>query len=282
MKSILIISALIACVTASAQNIFPENGSWDQKYHSIAWGHGGEIMWDYTIYSQYTLNGDTIAGGNRYLKLFRNHDFAGYIYIDSLQVRVGPAIDSLWVLFDFGLKPGDTFIFHAPSYSYGMLEGTVSLVDSVLVKGEYRKRIKFDAFSGYGSGPEWIEGVGDVNFGGIELDFSYVAWWANTNTLICFSQDRVNIYGKCDLGVPEENPGAKLWPNPTCGPLSIELDFRGRAIPVYVYDATGRLVYSEKFENKLAYIDLSGMKKGIYLIAIKENENYTYRKIIKY
>ena len=152
----------------------------------------------------------------------------------------------------------------------------------MLVKGEYRKRIKFDAFSGYGSGPEWIEGVGDVNFGGIELDFSYVAWWANTNTLICFSQDRVNIYGKCDLGVPEENPGAKLWPNPTCGPLSIELDFRGRAIPVYVYDATGRLVYSEKFENKLAYIDLSGMKKGIYLIAIKENENYTYRKIIKY
>ncbi len=281
MKSFLTILFVAAGLTLTAQTVFPDNGEWNQKYHSIAWGHGGVVLWDYTVYKRYSINGDSISGDTRYMKLFINQNFTGYLKIDSQQVRYGSNADSMYLLFDFGLNPGDTFTFHASSYSYGILQATVSAVDTVIIKGEYRKRIKFTSFPGYNTGAEWIEGIGDVNFGGIELDYSYVAWWANTTSLVCFSENGQNIYGTCTLGINDMEHQPKAWPNPTDGIIAIDLNYTGQSIKIELYDARGSLVLTDICNNTKAVIDLSALSRGVYYLAIYENSIKFCRKIIK-
>jgi hypothetical protein len=280
MKNIFIFLLAIITTIASAQSVFPDHGLWEQKYHSISWGHGGEIIWEYTTYSNFSIIGDTVSQNDTLLKLFKNQQFNGYIYVQNQKVFYGTHPDSLRILFDFGLNPGDTFTFNASSYSYGILQSTVSSIDSVLIKGEYRKRINFNNFPGYGAA-QWIEGIGDVNFGGIELDYSYASWQGNTNTLLCFSQDGLNLYGTCTLGIPETAASFNIWPNPTTGPITIRSNFSGRPQKIFIFDDIGRLILEDVFKSLEAEIDLPDFKKGIYLIVIQKNGESTCRKIVK-
>ena len=281
MKNIFIFLLAIITTTASTQSVFPDHGLWEQKYHSIAWGHGGEIIWEYTTYSNFSIIGDTVSQNDTLLKLFKNQQFNGYIHVQNQKVFYGTHPDSLRILFNFGLNPGDTFTFNAPSYSYGILQSTVSSIDSVLIKGEYRKRINFNNFPGYGAA-QWIEGIGDVNFGGIELDYSYASWQGNTNTLLCFSQDGISLYGTCTIGIPETAASFNIWPNPTTGPVSIVQNLSGRPQKILVFDETGRLILEETVKSLAAEIDLTGFNNGIYLIVIQNNKRITYQKIVKY
>jgi len=281
MKSALTILLLVFNFGARSQDIFPDNGTWDQKYHSIAWAHGGEVMWDFTIYRRYTIEGDSMAGTQRLLKLFENQIFKGYIFVDSLKVRFGTTADSMYVLFDFGLNAGDSFTFHAPDYTGGVLQSQVSSVDSIFIAGEYRKRIQFSDFPDYSSGPEWIEGIGDIKFGGIELDYSYVSWWGNTNTFICLTQNGANIYGSCDLRIQENEVVEKVWPNPAQGFITIQIKYSVKPTVAEIYDIAGRKVYSGKFETNQATIDLSNLDPGMYFISLCENGKKSFGKIIK-
>ena len=169
---------IVFTTTAQSQGVFSDNGSWYRKYHSIAWGHGGEVLWDITTYNTYWINGDTLINGNTFYKLYDGNAFAVYITTDSLKVYCGEDPGNLRVLFDYGLEAGDSFEFYGPDYPYGTLNQTVNMVDSVMIGGVIRKRIHFQNFECYGSGPLLIEGIGDVHFGGIELNYSYVAWYA--------------------------------------------------------------------------------------------------------
>jgi hypothetical protein len=281
MRTLFILLITLGVLVVKAQSVFPDNGIWEQKYHSIAWGHGGVVLWDYTTYKQYSINGDSVAGGTTYLKLFFNSYFSGYITVDSLTVKYGSNADTMRILFDFGLMPGDTFVFHAPHYSQAVLQSTVESVDSVMAGGIYRKRITFADFPGYGAGPVWIEGIGDVTFGGIELDYSYVSWIGNSTHLICFIENGENIYGSCVVGIREDIAGTRLWPNPTTGPVSIDLKYTGKPILAEVYSNSGKLLLTETFNSNTGFLDLSNLKEGMYFVVTYENTNKTCRKIIK-
>lgn len=281
MKSAISILLLFIGLSLKAQTVFPDNGTWDQKYHSIAWAHGGEVMWDFTFYRRHTIEGDSMAGAQRLLKLFENQKFKGYIRVDSLKVSFGTTSDTMYVLFDFGLKTGDSFTFHAPDYTGGTLQSQVSIVDSVFIAGEYRKRIFFNDFPNYGAGPVWIEGIGDIKFGGIELDYSYVSWLGNTNTFICFVQNGGNIYGSCDLRIQENEVIKQVWPNPTQGYITMQITSSGKPELVEVIDISGRKVFSGSFETDQVTIDLSYLKPGMYFISLYENGMKSFRKIIK-
>lgn len=265
-----IIFLLLSTISLSAQTVFPETGRWEQKYHSIAWGHGGEVIWDVTEYHTYASSGTTVINNQTFTLLNLDGSFDSFIQTDGLKVYRGINTDSLQLFFDFGLNPGDTFRFPAPNYSaypYELLLEVVS-VDSVHIGGETRRRIRFSDIPGYGPGPLWIQGIGDVNFGGIETDYSFVAWYANTNSLECFLDNGIKVYGLCTVGTELEQMKSKLWPNPCKGALYLQLDPSRKPVQISVFLSDGRLV---KVIETVQLIQEINLDKGVYLLKINES-----------
>lgn len=269
---------IVFTTTAQSQGVFPDNGSWYRKYHSIAWGHGGEVLWDITTYNTYRINGDTLINGNTFYKLYDGNAFAVYITTDSLKVYCGEDPGNLRVLFDYGLEAGDSFEFYGPDYPYGTLNQTVNMVDSVMIGGVMRKRIHFQNFSGYGSGPLLIEGIGDVHFGGIELNYSYVAWYANTTTLLCFNSNGTNIYGECTTGISYSNPAPRVYPNPSAGHIGIDLSGFSLPVTITMLTTDGRLTGTWKSADDR--FQIFSRNKGIYLLVISDGSSRSVQRVV--
>jgi hypothetical protein len=258
-----------------AQTSFPAQGNWYQKYHSIAWGHGGEIIWDITTFNSYAVAGDTVIGDSTFFRLQKNHALNYLVYEGGDKVYVGTDPDTLRLWFDYGLNPGDTFQFHAPSYSGWpyVLRLEVLSTDSVMVKGVVRKHIVFADIPGYGAGPEWIQGIGDINFGGLELDYSYVSWYANTMSLECFSQAGLNVYGVCTLGIDEITSSSMVSPNPSGGVFWLNAQDLVYPLHINAYNTGGMNVYSGEIrtrENPL--LDLTALPSGVFLLKITDKQ----------
>jgi hypothetical protein len=280
MKNQVIIFFLFACFSVQAQEVFPDNGSWYRKYHSIAWGHGGEVLWDITTYNTYWVNGDTLINGDLFYRLFDGNTMATFIKPDSLKVWCGEDPGNLRLLFDYGLMPGDRFQFYGINYPYGEenLNRVVTSVDSVLMGGIFRKRIHFSPFDSYGIGPLFIEGIGDVNFGGIELDYSYVAWWANTTTLLCFSSNGTNLYGNCFTGVKYITTETRIFPNPTTGLLEADLSEFELPVTIKIFTSTGQLINTFVLNNRNQLFNISN--EGLFFVAISDNNRMAMRKVV--
>ena len=118
MKNLVIIFLLFACFSVQAQEVFPDNGSWYRKYHSIAWGHGGEVLWDITTYNTYWVNGDTLINGDLFYRLFDGNTMATFIKPDSLKDWSGDDPGNIRFLFDYCLMPGQRFQFYGINYPY--------------------------------------------------------------------------------------------------------------------------------------------------------------------
>jgi len=275
---------LVLCIVSSnlfAQTVFPETGRWNQKYHSIAWGHGGEVIWDITEYHTYTSTGTTVINNQTFTILNLDGQFNSYILTDGLKVYRGVEADSLQLFYDYGLNPGDTFRFPAPnfsSYPYEIVLEVLS-VDTVFIGGENRRRLVFSDIPSYGNGPLWIQGIGDVNFGGIETDYSYTSWNANTKNLECFADNGVNIYGTCTLGYEKRPALSKLYPNPGRGIFHLQLDAFHPPLHIAVFSTDGRLIQS--FESAQSYENIQ-LEKGVYLLKISDSMRTETIRAISY
>lgn len=71
----------------------------------------------------------------------------------------------------------------------------------------------------------------------------------------------------------------KLYPNPTNGITTLEIEAQTKAIDVFVYDVMGRNIktYNLKANQTQLNIDLSGFTKGIYQVKV---ENQTKKLIV--
>ena len=73
----------------------------------------------------------------------------------------------------------------------------------------------------------------------------------------------------------------KIYPNPTSGNFSIDLENVSDMTELSIRDIHGRLVYSENIENKnLVDIKLDH-SAGIYLLTLKSEKGIIVRKIVK-
>lgn len=84
------------------------------------------------------------------------------------------------------------------------------------------------------------------------------------------------------------NPSIKVYPNPVSGIANFELNIiNGRDAVVYVYDITGRLVFSEKVNSLVSGInkitlDLQQLQSGTYIVAaMVPGEKVATTKLIK-
>jgi hypothetical protein len=267
---------------ANAQVYFPEAGYWDQKYHSIAWGHGGEVIWDITTYSTFAVQGDTLVNDTLFYRVLKNNVFAYYFCEIGQKVYFGSVTNDLRLIYDYSLQVGETFQFYAPSYSGwpNDLVRTVSAIDSVFIGGTWRKRITFNNFPGYGPGPKWIQGIGDVNFGGLETDYSYISWYANTKTLLCFYDFGTPLFGLCTTGQAEKEAIQLIYPNPCSNSLFIETPSYKLPADLSMYSIQGNLVMKKTILNENEILNLENCNPGLYILYLNNHDEMVSRKIL--
>lgn len=279
MKTLLFQLFLLCQMSIIAQTIVPDNCIWSQKFHSVIWGHGG-IISETTYYNTYQTLGDTIIGDSSYLKMYKNQLLNGLVLSREQKVFYGPHPDSLYLMFDYGLMVGDTFTFNAPNYPTP-LKSFVTKIDTLSIKGINRKRIQFNNFNGYGMGPQWIEGIGDVNFGGIETDYSYVVYNNNTTVLVCFSQDNNKIYGLCTLGIQNKTKQLLFYPNPTQDYIKIDLSRIQKPAIIRLMSTNGiSLIEYTAIEAEYT-LDLTRLNAGIYILQLSDGKDFICNKIVK-
>ncbi len=77
--------------------------------------------------------------------------------------------------------------------------------------------------------------------------------------------------------------GINIFPNPSTGKFTIEIENSYSAIDVSVIDLSGRIIYNELFNNdNLKEIDLSGFAKGIYILQLNiDHEKLTTKILIE-
>ncbi len=83
-----------------------------------------------------------------------------------------------------------------------------------------------------------------------------------------------------DVNNPQEI-NVKLYPNPVKDMLYVQSNDQQKGDVVRVYDLTGHLVITEKIENNITKLDVSGLRKGFYLLRIENNGKMVTRKFIR-
>lgn len=140
---------------------------------------------------------------------------------------------------------------------------------------EYSVRIceKIGNISGYML-PEPFEAISGIDMA-----------WDGGGILRCYSDLETNISfvdQDCDYMVAIEEVTSdliNLYPNPTDGNINIEMTEDYNTIDIY--DSLGRIVYSSSVEDSSLSIDISHHPSGLYLIAIKNNTDTHYIKVVK-
>lgn len=97
----------------------------------------------------------------------------------------------------------------------------------------------------------------------------------------CKSDTAYAIVNITEVGLSEFGFSAtvEVFPNPGKGLLQIKAT-NEKPVSARVYNAEGRLVYSEDHPKGLSEIDLRELPRGIYLLSLYSNENSAVKKIV--
>ncbi len=100
----------------------------------------------------------------------------------------------------------------------------------------------------------------------------------------CVSIDTITItYDSCGTGINETNLEklVSVFPNPARNLVNIELMNGGIIDIIELYDISGKMVHSIKANDASKTIDVSALKKGVYLLSIKAQGETTSRYFVK-
>ena len=250
----------------------------------------------------FLLVGDTIVNGKTYHKLYNAggmtnsgaytyYSYAGAFREDTAARKVYMfinGVDSLW--YDFNLKVNDS-IGNTPPNGMGLGSGTnyVYSIDSVLIFGNYRKRINITNTSMYNPTIIYsvIEGIGGTNgpFGS-ELT---PPPFEDVSSLLCFRQNTDTVqfshgyfYFSCHefapLGVNTISASVQqftVYPNPANSEVVITylLQPGQNKGTLQSYNALGQLVTSNTISNGMGQVNenISGLNNGIYYYTLSVN-----------
>jgi len=104
------------------------------------------------------------------------------------------------------------------------------------------------------------------------------------DTLMYASGNTVYKMQKGYSGIPLINSPIDLinvYPNPSDGKYTVELNGKGNGAAVEVYNLVGELIYRSVIKNDKSEIDLSNNASGVYFTCIKTSDTIYYSKIIK-
>lgn len=103
----------------------------------------------------------------------------------------------------------------------------------------------------------------------------------------CTSIDEIRVIVIGGTAIEEENSdfNLKIYPNPTSGIFTINLDHNGsNEIQIVLYNITGQKVHQATLKNPDSFIsadiNISELSKGSYFLLIRTDNNNIYRQII--
>ena len=80
------------------------------------------------------------------------------------------------------------------------------------------------------------------------------------------------------LDVPESMFSATLYPNPTTGQLTVEMEGLKE---VEVYNLVGQCLLRKDVSEGNAIIDISGLQNGVYMVKVRANSGSVMQKVVK-
>jgi len=238
---------------------------------------------------RYNFDSDIIfRNGNTYLELNISTDEMGSgwegtgRYFRSNANQVYEWIDdSDYLLYDFSLNVGDTFIVQETNDWPEATKLVVTAVDSItLLDQSKRKRLVLECENGVGE-HVWVEGMGDLR-GLLSVKLS-CALDVNEN-LLCFSFDEEVLYqdpdeGECWLTTSTEDlkpENLALYPNPASDRIFISGERSNRPMEYTIYSSVGINMRAGKTTD--GSISVSGLPQGVYLIEwLQEDKRATGR-----
>tara|TARA_R110002111_G_scaffold230540_1_gene291819 strand:+ start:2202 stop:3062 length:861 start_codon:yes stop_codon:yes gene_type:complete len=285
MKKIIVLLLFLSCIEVlnAQQSLLPKfNARWDYQFTYLISPPGQGIPAVYrTIHSTYLNQGDTMVNGKVNYQLSPNLFFIE----DSNRVFLG-ALNSKKLFMDFNLNVNDTFNLYVNSYvcAAGVVLYSVNTKDSVLMGGRWRQRVTLTSNSSCrpSKALRWVEGLGDINHGGIREDYTADCIITNNTQLNCFFDNGITVYSNNNCAVTNimesEIERFQLYPNP----VQNELKVKGHFIQLeyQIFSIEGKLVQTGTLLND-EQINLEQLEMGVYTISLNDGINFYREKFIK-
>lgn len=276
-------------ISINAQTDFPfatENKIWS------------EIMFSWTsLYTTYyKLQGDTIINDKSYKFIYESRDSlmqnwtrgtSFLIRIDSNQRVYKYESSEEYLIYDFSLQTGDSIdISHISprQASYVKVDST----DSILVNGQYRKRIIFESWYK----EVWIEGIGSLSspfnpfINNFTADISFELLCVTDNDTLIYQNPIFNTCYKYWINGVHEIDNQKdlninIYPMPILTTATIIInDNTSESWTVKIINNLGQVV-ANYFANDNSFIfNSEGINPGLYILTVNSDKKFMARKII--
>lgn len=276
---------------------FSNSGMWRVDGRYINDNYGCDIKY----YSTYYINGDTIIAGNSYKKVYKTPVSADSIgggldepcdpnlaielipgYMAALRddattfktflIRKSENFERL--LFDYNLIAGDPVVGEMNPWD----DNVVSLVDSVMIDGNYRKRWNFDDQSIFSY---YIAGIGSRS-GFIEP--SNGAGNFSSNRLICvrdtngisFDSGFSSNFGCVNIASMNEielGKNYQIYPNPFSSQTTLQFESPIIDGQLFIYDLKGSIIMElTHVKGTEIQIKAEKLEDGMYMLNLIENQ----------
>ncbi len=285
--SVYILSSVISLKSQNYHTFIGQNKIWSEL----------EYVWTSTFTSNYKIEGDTVINNSTYYmvyscfndSLLQNWNFLMLIREDSDEkvYRYDSFNQEEFLLYDFTLEIGDLF------YTGGEIGGNplyapVEDIDSILIDGEFRKRIIFeDWFDEF-----WIEGIGSSTgpFRPFENVFTSDMGWE----FLCLEEDSTIIYqnpdySECFISIidnlnekkSQNSNLIKIYPQPSKEFVNIKiLDNSEIYNEIELINITSQNKYCSKFNGKQITLNLKSYSAGLYIVLVKSKNKTLLEKLV--
>lgn len=255
-----------------------------------------------TTTTVYGYVGDTVISGYSWSKIYSSTDslfisdliFQGTTRDTNGLVLFQSPSSQIDTLYDFNLNVGDSVLY---DFSFTSEYLFISNVDSILLNGQYHKRIQISEPQGPNAftllSEIWIEGIGSLHGplfplspkvfsteipDRLDLTCSEVTstnYWMDG----AYSECYVNIV----LGIGEGHIRLfNIYPNPFGSTIEVDLGSTNlQRTRLTVYNSQGQVVYSESLSIKNSTVQLASLNPGIYLLVIETKEGKVTRRLMK-
>lgn len=193
MKRILLISLMLSAISFSlqAQHPFVEKG---KTWHVMNFSMGGHI-----IVQDYYVENDTVVDGKTYSKVYSKTDEGTTLEVllrEGNQQVYRRSLNSKdeYIIYDFNLKEGDTFVRHL---SDDNISCRVVKVETVNINGEDLKQLTIECSSEmepmYSQTMTWTEGIG-YRYGLLDgiVNFAPSSW--SRGVIYVYNSQSDNLY----------------------------------------------------------------------------------------
>lgn len=260
-----------------------------KTWHVVEGGFGGFLT--YTL----KVEGDTMINLENFKILYRTYEefpinWTKYGYIredENKRVYYIPfqendtAINEPAMVYNFGVELNDTLSITSFAYNYPSdLEIIITEIDSLLIEGKYRRRIKYTCNNGSYDNNFWIEGIGSNN--GLIGPGFYCYIVCPTLELLCVKEGDVIIYHDeyytdCYIvGIAENSFKIQqflVYPNPAKNDIYIVPQIIVSSdLRFELYNLENKIILRKEIINyNPLNINIINLKDGLYLYRIIEN-----------